>query len=60
MPMRTMLETGTPPSAWAKITCSSISPGDRSRTLPPRVEAQKAHPMRHPTWLEMQTVLPWR
>ena len=60
MPMSTILDTSRPLSAWVKITCSAISPAVRSRTLPPRVEAQKAQPMRHPTWLEMQTVLPWR
>ena len=40
-------------------TWSSISAGVRSRTLPAMVEAQKAHPIRHPTWEEMHTVLPW-
>ena len=49
MPMSTILDTSRPLSAWVKITCSAISPAVRSRTLPPRVEAQKAQPMRHPT-----------
>ena len=33
--------------------------GPQIRTFPPRVEAQKAQPMRQPTWLETHTVLPW-
>ena len=60
IPMRTILDTGTPLSDWVKITCSNISPGVRSRTFPPRVDAQKAQPIRHPTWVETHTVLPWR
>ena len=59
MPIKTMLETGSPESFWTKITWSSISPGVRSRTLPAMVEAQKAQPIRQPTWEEMQTVFPW-
>ena len=59
MPMRTMLETGSPESFRTKITWSSISPAVRSRTFPARVEAQKAQPMRQPTWEEIQTVFPW-
>ena len=58
MPMRTMLEMGRPESSWVKRTWSSISEGVRSRTLPPRVEAQKAQPIRQPTWEEIQTVFP--
>ena len=49
MPIKTMLETGSPESFWTKITWSSISPGVRSRTLPAMVEAQKAQPIRQPT-----------
>ena len=59
MPISTMLDTGRPESIWVNSTWSSISAGVRSRTLPAMVEAQKAHPIRHPTWEEMHTVLPW-
>ena len=59
MPMSTMLEMGTPLSSWVNSTWSSSSEGRRSRTLPAMVLAQKAQPMRQPTWDEMQTVLPW-
>ena len=58
MPMRTMLETGSPLSSWVNSTWAIISAGVRSRTLPARVEAQKAQPMRQPTWQEMHTVFP--
>ena len=58
MPMSTMLEMGAPLSSWVKSTWSTISAGVRFRTLPASVEAQKAQPMRQPTWLETQTVLP--
>ena len=58
IPIKTMLETGTPLSIWVNSTWSSISAGVRSRTFPAMVEAQKAHPIRHPTWQEMHTVLP--
>ena len=58
MPMSTMLEMGAPLSIWVNSTWSIISAGVRSRTLPARVEAQKAHPMRQPTWQEMHTVFP--
>ena len=54
-----MLEMGTPLSNWVNSTWSSSSEGRRSRTLPAMVLAQKAQPMRQPTWDEMQTVLPW-
>ena len=60
MPISTMLEMGAPESFWTKITCSSSSPGVRSRTFPAMVDAQKAQPIRQPTWEEMQTVFPWR
>ena len=49
IPISTMLETGSPLSNWVKRTWSTISAGVRSRTLPPRVEAQKAQPIRQPT-----------
>ena len=42
----------------AAITCPRSSDGRRSRTRPPIVEAQKRHPMRQPTWLDIQSVLP--
>ena len=58
MPMSTMWEMGKPESNWVKSTWSSISAGSSRRTRPPRVEAQKAQPIRHPTSVEMHTVLP--
>ena len=59
MPISTILEMGAPESFWVKITWSSISPGVKSRTFPAMVDAQKAQPIRQPTWEEMQTVFPW-
>ena len=59
IPISTMLETSAPESIWVKSTWSSISAGVKSLTFPAMVEAQKAQPIRHPTWEEMHTVLPW-
>ena len=59
MPIKTILEMGSPESFWAKITWSRISDGVKSLTLPAIVDAQKAHPIRQPTCEETQTVLPW-
>ena len=59
MPMMTMFEIFSPISVWEYSTSSSISDGVRFRTSPPMVEAQKAQPIRQPTWDEMQTVRPW-
>ncbi len=58
MPISTIWEMGRPESTWVKSTWSSISNGSSRRTRPPKVEAQKAHPIRQPTSVEMQTVLP--
>ena len=51
IPMSTMLEM-------VNSTWSIISAGVRFRTFPARVEAQKAQPMRQPTWQEIHTVFP--
>ena len=59
MPISTMLLISRPESSWVNSTWSNISAGVRSRTFPATVEAQKAHPIRHPTWEEIHTVLPW-
>ena len=59
MPISTILEISRPESSWVNSTWSSISPAVRSRTFPATVLAQKAQPMRQPTWEEMHTVLPW-
>ena len=56
--MSTMLSMRWPLSFAAKSTWSSSSPEERLRTRPPMVEAQKLHPMRHPTWLEIQREVP--
>ena len=58
IPMSTMLEMGAPLSSWVNSTWSIISAGVRFRTFPARVEAQKAQPMRQPTWQEIHTVFP--
>ena len=58
MPMSTIWEMGWPESTCVNRTWSSISNGSSRRTKPPRVDAQKAQPMRQPTSVEMQTVLP--
>ena len=59
IPISTILEISRPESSWVNSTWSSISPAVRSRTFPATVLAQKAQPMRQPTWEEMHTVLPW-
>ena len=58
--MSTILEMGNPESFSEKSTSSRISEARKFRTSPPMVEAQKAQPCLQPTWVEMQTVLPWR
>ena len=53
-----MLLISSPESIWVNSTWSSISAGVRFRTRPAMVDAQKAQPIRQPTWEEMHTVLP--
>ena len=53
-----MLEISAPLSFWVKMIWSRISAGVKSRTLPPRAEAQNTQPILHPTWLDTQTVFP--
>ena len=58
-PMTTTWEILTPASLDAAYTCWTISPAERFRTRPPRVEAQKRHPILQPTCDEMQREYPY-
>ena len=58
MPIITILEIFSPVSFSAAKICSKISAAERLRTLPPIVEAQNAHPMAQPTWVDTHSVLP--
>ena len=59
MPIRTILEIGSPESIWLNSTWSRSSEGLSLRTSPPSVDAQNLQPIRQPTSEEMHTVLPW-
>ena len=56
--MMTTPSTRSPASRASAATSPTISPAERLRTRPPMVEAQKAHPIAHPTCEETQTVVP--
>ena len=56
MPMKTTLETAPCAPAWS--TCATISAAVRLRATPSNPDAQNAHAIPHPIWLETHTV--WR
>ena len=56
--MSTTLETRMSRSRSAAMTWLRISEAVRFRASPSRPDAQKLHPIRHPTCVETQTVYP--
>ena len=69
LPISTTLSTGRRSGLMARAprtyapaatTSPSISKGARSRTFPPRPDAQKAQPIAQPTCVETHSVFPYR
>ena len=58
VPMTTILDILTSAAFCISYICSSISPEVRSLTFPPMPEAQKAHPILHPTCEDMHAEYP--